>query len=176
MARDCESPVTFVEELSVVRHQLARIAGRGYQRHAGSLGDTDWLFDRRLRCRTVVFNGELRKSCLALAQAADGAKVQTIEAADEVLDALRRAFIDFNGFQCGYCTSGMLLIAADLLRCNRSSSISEIREAISGNLCRCTGYDAIVDAIGGAAQTLSSPERRQSRAARSMLDAHRSRQ
>lgn len=105
---------------------------------------------------TIEFNGELRKSCLMLAQSADGAEIRTIECRDEVVDALRAAFVERNGFQCGYCTSGMLMAAADLLQRNASPTTDEIRHAISGNLCRCTGYDSIVSAIATAATGLKS--------------------
>jgi len=100
---------------------------------------------------TVDFNGELRKSCLMLALAADGGKIRTVEAAGETIDALRKAFTEKNGFQCGYCTSGMLMVASDLLERNAHPTGAEIRAAISGNLCRCTGYDDIVKSIANAA-------------------------
>jgi len=96
---------------------------------------------------TVEFNGELRKSCLMLALGADGEDIRTVEAAGEPLDTLRSAFVACHGFQCGYCTSGMMMVAADLLTRNPHPTAEDIRVAISGNLCRCTGYDTIVAAI-----------------------------
>ena len=98
-------------------------------------------------------DGAIAKSCLRLAVAEDGAEVQTIEGlADEGrLTPLQRAFWDRNAFQCGYCLSGMLFAGEDLLARTPSPTEAEIREAISGNLCRCTGYDAIVDAIASCA-------------------------
>jgi carbon-monoxide dehydrogenase small subunit len=98
---------------------------------------------------TVVLDGRITKSCLKLAVAAEGADVRTLEgiATDGRLTELQEAFWSNNAFQCGYCLSGMLFAAEDLLaRCPQPTD-EEIRSAISGNLCRCTGYDAIVAAI-----------------------------
>ncbi|BCQ26490.1 (2Fe-2S)-binding protein [Caballeronia sp. NK8] len=99
---------------------------------------------------TVLIDGEVRKSCLVLAASISGNDVRTIEGI-EGIEALREAFIVENGFQCGFCTSGMIVAAADLLKNNPSPSRDEIRRAISGNLCRCTGYESIVEAIHRAA-------------------------
>jgi carbon-monoxide dehydrogenase small subunit len=104
---------------------------------------------------TVVRDGALIKSCLTLAASADGCDLVTIEGADSsVMRALRQAFIDLHGFQCGYCTAGMLLVAEDLLARNPAPAAAEIRDAIAGNICRCTGYDDIVAAIAAAAERL----------------------
>ena len=102
---------------------------------------------------TVRVDGVIAKSCLRLAVAEQGAEVQTLEgmARDGELTPLQTAFWDRNAFQCGYCLSGMLFAAEDLLARNPSPTEPEIREAISGNLCRCTGYDAIVDAVRSCA-------------------------
>lgn len=98
---------------------------------------------------TVKLDGRIAKSCLRLAVACDGSEVQTLEglASDGQLSALQQSFWDHNGFQCGFCLSGMLFAAEDLLARSPRPSEDEIREAISGNLCRCTGYDGIVAAI-----------------------------
>ena len=97
---------------------------------------------------SVIVDGNVRKACLSLAVSLDGADVRTLEAdADETLALLQAAFIATNSFQCGFCTSGMLMVASDLLRRNPQPDIGEIRKAISGNLCRCTGYEPIIDAI-----------------------------
>ena len=98
---------------------------------------------------TVSLDGRIIKSCLRLAASADGAEVRTLEglASDDELSPLQQAFWDHNGFQCGYCLSGMLFAAEDLLARIPHPDEAEIRSAISGNLCRCTGYDAIVAAI-----------------------------
>ncbi|MGH2872288.1 MAG: (2Fe-2S)-binding protein [Solirubrobacteraceae bacterium] len=102
---------------------------------------------------TVTLDGELAKSCLRLAVACDGTEVRTLEglAAGGELTALQRSFWDHNAFQCGFCLSGMLFAAQDLLARSPRPSEDEIRDAISGNLCRCTGYAAIVAAIRAVA-------------------------
>ena len=102
---------------------------------------------------TVIWNGKLIKSCMMLAAQADGAEIETVEgiAADGELTALQRAFNDHHALQCGYCTSGMLMSATYLLRNNPSPADEEIRRGIRGNLCRCTGYVNIVEAIRAAA-------------------------
>jgi aerobic carbon-monoxide dehydrogenase small subunit len=102
---------------------------------------------------TVLVNGEPVNSCLMLAAEADGCEVLTVEglAADGGMNALQKAFVDHNAVQCGFCTPGMLLSGYALLRRNPHPSQVEIREAIVGNLCRCTGYLRIVEAIDAAA-------------------------
>jgi carbon-monoxide dehydrogenase small subunit len=98
----------------------------------------------------VRVDGRLRKSCLSLAVAADGAEIVTLEGLagpDGALTPLQQAFWDHHAFQCGYCLSGMLLCAEDLLERTAQPTDADIREAISANLCRCTGYDAIVAAV-----------------------------
>jgi aerobic-type carbon monoxide dehydrogenase small subunit (CoxS/CutS family) len=99
---------------------------------------------------TILLDGAVTKSCLVLAAAADGREIRTIEGLTGV-EGLHQAFISHNGFQCGYCTSGMVVVAADLLRHNPSPTREAVRQAISGNLCRCTGYEDIVEAIYFAA-------------------------
>jgi carbon-monoxide dehydrogenase small subunit len=103
---------------------------------------------------TVLVNGTLVKSCMMLAVQADGATIETVEglAQDGELNALQQAFSDHHGLQCGYCTPGMLMSATALLRANSSPDEQEIRRAIQGNICRCTGYVNIVEAIKAAAQ------------------------
>ena len=98
---------------------------------------------------SVVVDGDVVRGCLMFAVQADGAVVETIEGASEGgrLKPLQDAFHDRAALQCGFCTPGMLLIAAALLARDPSPDRETIREAISGNLCRCTGYQAIVDAI-----------------------------
>jgi aerobic carbon-monoxide dehydrogenase small subunit len=103
---------------------------------------------------SVIYNGQLAKSCMLLAIQADGASIETVEglAQDGELSALQQSFSDRHALQCGYCTPGMLMSATALLRANSSPSEKEIRKAIQGNICRCTGYVNIVDAIKGAAK------------------------
>ena len=103
---------------------------------------------------TVLFDGEPVNACLALAVEADGHEVVTIEglAQEGALDPLQRAFINRNAVQCGFCTPGMIISARALLERNPQPSEMEIRQAISGNLCRCTGYTRIVEAVQEAAE------------------------
>ena len=107
---------------------------------------------------TVHVNGESAKSCTMLAVQADGADVMTIEgmADGATLHVLQQAFWDQHGLQCGFCTPGMIMQAAWLLGQNEKPSEAEIREGISGNLCRCTGYVNIVKAIQQAAGELEA--------------------
>ncbi|HMH39716.1 MAG TPA: (2Fe-2S)-binding protein [Gaiellaceae bacterium] len=103
---------------------------------------------------SVLIDGVLVKSCMMLAVQADGAKIETVEglASDGELNGLQQAFSDHHALQCGYCTPGMLMSATALLRENGSPSEEEIRKGIQGNICRCTGYVNIVEAIKAAAQ------------------------
>jgi len=98
---------------------------------------------------TVRVNGEIVRGCLMLAVQADGCNVETIEGLSDSkeLAPLQKAFHEHNALQCGFCTPGMLMAAQDLLSQKRSFTRDEIRAHISGNYCRCTGYQAIVDAI-----------------------------
>jgi carbon-monoxide dehydrogenase small subunit len=102
---------------------------------------------------TVLVNGETARSCLMLAAGADGADIQTVEGLShgDRLHPLQEAFRDAQGLQCGFCTPGMLMLAWELLRDNPSPDDGEIREAMSANLCRCTGYQGIVEAVRLAA-------------------------
>ncbi len=108
---------------------------------------------------TVLLDNEPVRACLLLAVQADGCQVLTVEglaAPDGSLHPLQRAFTEHHGLQCGFCTPGMLLSALDLLRQNPAPTREHIREALSGNLCRCTGYQGIVDAVEAAASELRS--------------------
>lgn len=98
---------------------------------------------------TIRVDGQIVRGCLMLAAQADGAEVETIEGLsdDGSIADLQQAFHERNAVQCGFCTPGMLLTAEELLQKNPSPSREDIREFISGNYCRCTGYQAIVDAI-----------------------------
>jgi carbon-monoxide dehydrogenase small subunit len=98
---------------------------------------------------TVKLNGKIVRGCLVLVVQANGGTVETIEgfSASGAYRDLQQAFLQFNALQCGFCTSGMLLAAAELIETNPTATRTEIREWISGNYCRCTGYQAIVDAI-----------------------------
>ncbi|HVA87185.1 MAG TPA: (2Fe-2S)-binding protein [Candidatus Saccharimonadales bacterium] len=105
---------------------------------------------------TVHVDGQAVKSCTMLAVQADGAKVKTIEgmATGDDLHPLQAAFWEKHGLQCGFCTPGMIMAAADLLARTPDPSDREIRHAIEGNFCRCTGYQNIVEAIREAARTM----------------------
>ena len=98
---------------------------------------------------SVRVDGSVVRGCLMLAVQADGTDVMTIEGLTETgeISDLQKHFVDRNALQCGFCTPGMLMTLAELLRKSKSSSRAEIREYISGNYCRCTGYHAIVDAV-----------------------------
>ena len=103
---------------------------------------------------TVLVDGHMVRGCLMLAVQADGTRVETIEGLSErgALSELQEAFHRRNAAQCGFCTPGMLITAAELVERNPHAAREEIREHISGNYCRCTGYHAIVDAIFEACQ------------------------
>ena len=109
---------------------------------------------------TVLLDGEAVRSCLILAAQAEGGEITTIEAVDGTarqpgeLSVIQDAFCEAHGLQCGYCTPGMVLAAKTLLQHNPTPSREQVREAISGNMCRCTGYVQIIDAIMLAAERL----------------------
>ena len=101
---------------------------------------------------TVLMNGDSVRACLTLAVQADGAEVETVESLgdSENLGSLQRAFREHHALQCGFCTPGMLMTATDMLRKYTLETEDEIRVGLSGNICRCTGYQHIVDAISAA--------------------------
>ena len=107
-----------------------------------------------------MIDGETVRSCRTFAVQADGAEIQTIEglATDpDHLHPVQQAFWDHHGLQCGFCTPGMVLTAKALLEENPDPSEAEIREALAGNLCRCTGYVFIVDSVKAAAERMARP-------------------
>ncbi len=103
---------------------------------------------------SMIVDGTLVKSCMMLAVQADGATIETVEglAQGDTLSPLQQAFSDHHALQCGYCTPGMLMSATALLRENPSPSEAEIRKALQGNICRCTGYWNIFEAVKAAAK------------------------
>jgi aerobic carbon-monoxide dehydrogenase small subunit len=107
---------------------------------------------------SVLIDGELVNSCLVAASQVEGARVTTIEGigAKDRLEPLQRCFIDHGGAQCGICTPGMIVAAQRFLDSGKEPTDGNIREAIAGNLCRCTGYQKIVDAIADAARAPKS--------------------
>ena len=105
---------------------------------------------------TVLVDGESVRSCLMFAVQAEGAQVRTVEGlgtADD-MHPLQEAFWEKHGLQCGFCTPGMLMTAVELLENTPAPGVEDIREAISGNLCRCTGYQTIVEAVQAAAERM----------------------
>ncbi|WP_291696087.1 (2Fe-2S)-binding protein [Bradyrhizobium sp.] len=102
---------------------------------------------------TVLLDGDSIRSCLTLAVQADGCEIVTVEGlgTPDALNGLQTAFREHHGLQCGFCTPGMLMTGEDLLRTYPLASDEEIREGLSGNLCRCTGYQNIVAAVRSAA-------------------------
>jgi carbon-monoxide dehydrogenase small subunit len=109
---------------------------------------------------TVILNGRAVKSCTVFAVQADGGSVETIEGMEQggKLHPLQEAFWEKHGLQCGYCTPGMIMSARHLLSKNPHPTEEEIRAGISGNLCRCTGYNNIVEAIRYAAEKMAEPQ------------------
>lgn len=107
---------------------------------------------------SVILDGKLIKSCMMLAPQADGADIETIEgvATDGELSPVQRAFHEQHGLQCGYCTPGLVMSATFLLRRNPDPSEEEIRRAVRGNICRCTGYVNVIRSIQSAARTGAS--------------------
>jgi carbon-monoxide dehydrogenase small subunit len=103
---------------------------------------------------SIILDGKLVKSCMLLAVQANGSEVETVEglADGDKLTALQQSFSDHHALQCGYCTPGMLMSATALLRANPSPSDAEIRKALQGNICRCTGYWNIFEAVKAAAK------------------------
>lgn len=119
------------------------------------------LFGTKEGCRegecgacTIIMNGRTVTSCLILAIEAQGADITTVEGLSKngELSILQQEFIKDDGLQCGFCTPGMLMSARNLLDRNPDPTVAEIKEAIAGNLCRCTGYKAIIDAILSASK------------------------
>jgi carbon-monoxide dehydrogenase small subunit len=150
----------------LAKEQVIRLTvnGRSYEKNvavrqtlADFLRDELNLTGTHLGCEhgvcgacTVLMNGRSVRSCLTLAVQAGGADILTVEgigAGDGTLHPLQEAFHQHFALQCGYCTPGFLITAMELLRENPNPSEREVREALSGNLCRCSGYQAIVDAV-----------------------------
>ena len=110
---------------------------------------------------TIMVDGQPTRACLMFAVQADGCSVTTVEGLqndDGKLHALQKSFCDRHGLQCGFCTPGMLMSAMDLLHREVEPSRERIREEMSGNICRCTGYMGIVDAVDEAARELNAPQ------------------
>lgn len=131
------------------------------------LRDRLWLTGTKKGCGTgdcgactVIMDGRPVTACLVLAVAAEGKSIETVEgmADGEELHPLQQSFIDYGAVQCGYCTPGLLMMARYLLEQNPAPTEAEIRTAIAGNLCRCTGYTKVVEAIQIAALEMAGGE------------------
>ena len=107
---------------------------------------------------TVLIDGEVVRSCLMLAVQAGGAEITTIEGigAGDDLHPMQQAFSEYHGLQCGFCTPGMILAGIDVVSRNPDPSRQEIREEMGGNICRCTGYQKIVESVQAAAAAMSA--------------------
>jgi carbon-monoxide dehydrogenase small subunit len=128
---------------------------RAVREAIGLTGSKEGCDDSECGACMMLLDGKPVNSCSYLAVQADGREVTTVEglADGEELGALQRAFLEQGGVQCGFCTPGMLVSATALLRSNPSPTEEEVRIALSGNLCRCTGYDGIVKAVLGVAES-----------------------
>jgi len=109
---------------------------------------------------SIIVDGVVKLSCLMTAAQLEGKDIVTIEgvAASGELHPVQLSFVEYGAVQCGFCTPGMVISAVDLLKRNPEPTREEVREALSGNLCRCTGYQKIVDAVEGAAKKMRSGE------------------
>jgi carbon-monoxide dehydrogenase small subunit len=147
-----------------------RLTVNGIEMHAEPIGPESLLFTLRERlglpgsknaCEqgecgscSVIMDGELVCSCLVMAADADGAEVVTVEGVggEETLHAVQRAMLDAGGVQCGFCTPGIVVAAAHLFDHDPHPGVEDIKEALAGNICRCTGYGSIVRALAGLAE------------------------
>jgi aerobic-type carbon monoxide dehydrogenase small subunit (CoxS/CutS family) len=122
--------------------------------HLGLTGTKRGCNESSCGACTVILNGMAVKSCSILALQADGCEVMTVEglATDTQLHPLQRAFLDHGAFQCGFCTSGMLMSSTALLNENPKPTKEQIKEGIDGNICRCTGYNSIIRAVTAVAK------------------------
>ena len=128
---------------------------RAVRDELGLTGSKEGCDDSECGACMMLLDGKPVNSCSYLALQADGRQVTTVEglAAGEGLAPLQRAFLEAGGVQCGFCTPGMLISATALLRANPNPTDEEVRTALAGNLCRCTGYDGIVRAVRGVAES-----------------------
>lgn len=152
-ARQCEISLILNGEKKTVRtHPMERLLD--ILRHQlGLTGAKEGCGEGECGSCSVLMNGEAVTSCLIPALQANGATIITIEglAADSQLHSLQRAFLECGGAQCGICTPGLIMTAAELLNRNTHPAMNEIKEALAGNLCRCTGYTQICEAVVQAA-------------------------
>jgi aerobic carbon-monoxide dehydrogenase small subunit len=126
--------------------------------HLGLTGTKEGCSEGECGACSVMLNGRLVDSCLIFAAEANGAQVQTIEglAVNGELHPVQKAFIDCGGVQCGFCTPGMIMASKALLESIPNPTEGQIRQALGGNLCRCTGYAKIIDAVQAAAGIMAA--------------------
>jgi aerobic carbon-monoxide dehydrogenase small subunit len=150
----CEVSFTVNGELKTVRGRPMERLLDTLRHQLGLTGAKEGCGEGECGSCSVLMNGELVNSCLIPVLQARDATIVTIEglAADGQLDCLQEAFLECGGAQCGICTPGMILAASHLLHKKAAPSIDEIREGLSGNLCRCTGYVQIFEAVAEAAR------------------------
>ena len=146
-----------VNGVNYQREVDARLTLADYVRHDLSLGGTHVGCEHGVcgAC-TILVNGASMRSCLMLAVQADGAELTTVEGLSRngELHPVQQAFIDRHGLQCGFCTPGFLISTAELLQGNPNPSDDEIADALGGHLCRCTGYQSILESVQLAAQMM----------------------
>ena len=156
---DIQIVTTVVNGQQVRRGVVTRLSAADFIRHELGLTGTHVGCEHGVcgAC-TIVVNGAAARSCLMFAVQLEGRSVETIEGATQNgrLRALQAAFVERNALQCGFCTPGMILTAAEFLSRHPTPTRAEIREAMSGNLCRCTGYEAIVDAIEAVSKRIAA--------------------
>jgi carbon-monoxide dehydrogenase small subunit len=139
--------------MSLEAHPMARLLDV-LREQAGLTGTKEGCGEGECGACSIEMDGALVNSCLIPALQAGGAKIRTIEgvASASELNAMQQAFLEYGGAQCGICTPGMILAAHNLLSRNPQPTVDEIREALSGNLCRCTGYIKIFESVLNACQ------------------------
>lgn len=148
-----------------VNQQQVTYSGNPAERMADVLRDDLQQTGTKISCGigrcgacSILVDGELMNACLIMPCQVEGSSITTIEGigSKEIMDPIQEAFLTEGGFQCGYCTPGMIVAAKALLDKNSDPSVKEIQEALAGNLCRCTGYASIIRAVQKAAEHLAS--------------------
>nr|WP_252313994.1 (2Fe-2S)-binding protein [Sinobaca sp. H24] len=148
-----------------VNKQQVTYSGNPAERMADVLRDDLQQTGTKISCGigrcgacSILVDGELMNACLIMPCQLEGSSITTIEGigSKETMDPIQEAFLTEGGFQCGYCTPGMIVAAKALLDKNSDPSVEEIQEGLAGNLCRCTGYASIIRAVQKAAETLAS--------------------
>jgi aerobic-type carbon monoxide dehydrogenase small subunit (CoxS/CutS family) len=155
-AGSCQIQVTINGQEQGARVEPRLLLSDFIRRHAGLTGTHAGCEHGVCGACTVLIDGEPQRSCLVFAVQADGAAVETVEGlAGDELNPLQQAFHDAHAMQCGFCTPGLLMSVTALLRENPAAGEDEILDTLSGNLCRCTGYANIVEAVHLAQQRMT---------------------